>query len=131
MSEEMNLDAMDLAELKEQARVLDISLKGNPGEDTLREKIRAVLGEGPSQPATAPAAPAGEDMNKIIIAESEQDTQPVQVAVNGRTYLIVRGEEVSVPDSVIEVLNHAKQMVYDPKTMQGREVLAYPYQIVK
>ncbi len=136
MSDELNLDVMDLEELKAQARVLDISLKGNPGEDTLRTKIKTELGlvggnDTQAASESVPKQEAGQKRVTISIPESETDTQPVQIYVNGRSYIIRRGEEVDVPESVIEVLNNAKQMVYNPETMKAREVLSYPFQIIK
>lgn len=68
---------------------------------------------------------------EIIIAEDDTDTQPVQVGVNGRMYVIKRGIKVSVPPSVVEVLKHAIKTVYPSGNLQKpRDVLQYPFQIV-
>ena len=52
---EINLYNLSLDELKEQARILGIVVRGNPGADTLREKIRnAVMIEPPADQKQAP-----------------------------------------------------------------------------
>lgn len=67
----------------------------------------------------------------IIIAEDDKDTQPVQVGVNGRMYLIKRGVQVSVPSPVVEVLKHAVKTVYPSGELgKPRDVLQYPFQRV-
>lgn len=47
---------------------------------------------------------------KIRIPLSRTEKDDVYVAVNGRSYLIKRGEEVEVPDFVAEVLKHSEDM---------------------
>lgn len=135
---ELNIDALTLEELKEQAKILGVAHASNIGADALRAKLKEALGESDgtrteSKPEAAPVhrSEKGQKRITILIPESEVDTQPVQVYVNGRSYIMKRGEEVEVPESVVEVLNNAKQMVYNPKTMKGREVLAYPYQTIR
>jgi len=67
----------------------------------------------------------------IIIAEDDKDTQPVQVGVNGRMYIIRRGVKVSVPSSVVEILEHAIRTVYPSGDLsKPRHVLQYPFQKV-
>lgn len=46
---------------------------------------------------------------KLPLTRTEKDD--VYVAVNGRSYLIKRGETVEVPESVVEVLNHREEML--------------------
>ncbi len=46
---------------------------------------------------------------KIVLPLSRHEQEDVYVAVNGRSYLIKRGEEVEVPDFVAEVLTHSEQ----------------------
>ena len=52
----------------------------------------------------------------------------VQVAVNGRVFLIKRDEVVNVPISVVHVLQNAKESRFNPKTGESREVMSYPFQ---
>jgi hypothetical protein len=46
---------------------------------------------------------------KLPLTRNEQDD--VYVAVNGKSYLIKRGETVEVPESVAEVLQHKEEML--------------------
>ena len=50
-------------------------------------------------------------MVKIKLPLSRSEKEDVFVAVNGKTYLIKRGVEVSVPESVAEVLRHKEEML--------------------
>ena len=46
---------------------------------------------------------------KLPLTRTEKDDK--YVAVNGKTYLIKRGETVEVPDYVAEVLQHEEEML--------------------
>ena len=46
---------------------------------------------------------------KLPLTRTEKDD--VYVAVNGKSYLIKRGEYVDVPESVAEVLQHKEEML--------------------
>ena len=46
---------------------------------------------------------------KLPLTRTEKDDK--WCAVNGKTYLIKRGEEVEVPDYVAEVLRHEEEML--------------------
>ena len=46
---------------------------------------------------------------KLPLTRTEKDDK--YVAVNGKSYLIKRGEEVEVPASVAEVLQHEEEML--------------------
>lgn len=46
---------------------------------------------------------------KLPLTRTEKDD--VYVAVNGKSYLIKRGETVEVPDYVAEVLQHKEEML--------------------
>lgn len=46
---------------------------------------------------------------KLPLTRTEKDDE--YVAVNGRSYLIKRGETVEVPESVAEVLRHKEEML--------------------
>ena len=47
---------------------------------------------------------------KIKLPLSRTEKEDVYVAVNGKSYLIKRGEEVEVPEFVAEVLKHSEEM---------------------
>ncbi len=129
---DVNLYNLSLEELKEQARILGIAIRGNPSADTLREKIKNAVN---IEPAADAKSAANEDIDRkkgwktIVIAEDESDQQPVFVGVNGKSYWIRRGEPVPVPPEVIEVLNNAKQVVWNPKDGTSKNIPTYPFRV--
>lgn len=136
---ELNIDTADRATLEQVANDLGIQFQANTKDDTLRKRIKEQLGEpddgdggtAAGQPGPSPASAPGEAKRyRIIVATHDQDNQPVQVFVNGKSYVIERGEEVTVPASVVEVLKNAVQHHYDPHTMKESKVLAYPFNVV-
>lgn len=50
-------------------------------------------------------------MVKIKIPKTRDNADDVYVAVNGRSFLIKRGEYVEVPEYVAEVLQHQEEMI--------------------
>lgn len=50
-------------------------------------------------------------MVKIKIPKTRDNAGDVYVAVNGRSFLIKRGEYVEVPEFVAEVLQHQEEML--------------------
>ena len=48
---------------------------------------------------------------KIRLPKSRSEQEDVFVSVNNRTFLIQRGVQVEVPESVAEVLQHQEQML--------------------
>lgn len=48
---------------------------------------------------------------KIKLPRTRTEKDDVFVGVNGKTYLIKRGEEVEVPESVVEVLKNSEDML--------------------
>lgn len=127
----MNLEALNREELKEQAELLGVKFDSKASDKALRNKISAKLGEPVDEPELSHSSVATSDEKiTIVMAESERDKQPVVVAVNGRNYIMNRGKPVSVPPSVIEVLNHAVKTVWDEEMKQSHQVMRYPYQIV-
>lgn len=48
---------------------------------------------------------------KIKIPKTRDNSDDVYVAVNGRSFLIKRGEYVEVPEYVAEVLQHQEEML--------------------
>jgi hypothetical protein len=73
---------------------------------------------------------------RILIHKTagDQGSNSVQVGVNGKLWLIQRGEEVEVPVSVERALHDAVSydVGYDPATHSNpvSRVQAYPYSIV-
>lgn len=76
---------------------------------------------------------ASEAKVSLLIHKTEGDTGSthVPVSVNGKTWLIRRGEDVTVPRFIVEVLKNAIKDIYvqDDVTKQivKREVPAYPF----
>lgn len=122
---ELNVNQLTYNELKEQARMLDLDIKGNASAEEYRAALRAAVGED------APAKPAKENKGwvKIYIAEDENDQQPAFVGVNGKSYRIRRGEEVEVPPEVVEVLRNAVQRVWDGRNQEWKLVPTYPWSL--
>ena len=50
-----------------------------------------------------------------MIAEDENDQQPVYVGVNGKSYFIRRGEPVAVPPEVVGVLTTLSRLYQQVK----------------
>jgi hypothetical protein len=134
-----DIKALSGEELRTQAKVLEISLKGNPGDQLIQERMIEALGlsnnENDENKSASVNVSKKSDSSKskmvtIVIATKEDDDQPVPVGLNGKNYRMVRGEEVTVPAGVVDILNNAKQMIRDRKTGKDREVLSYPFQIV-
>ena len=129
---EINLYNLTLDELKEQARILGIQVRGNPSADTLREKIKQAVNIEPAADAK-PAAEESVDRKKgwktIVIAEHEQDQQPVFVGINGKNYWIRRGEPVQVPPEVVTVLSDAQQVVWNGKDGTSKTIPTYPFRV--
>ena len=59
----------------------------------------------------ATEAVAKEKTVKIKLPLTRTEKNDVLVGVNGRTWLIKRGEEVEVPECVAEVLQHKEEML--------------------
>ena len=130
---EVNLYNLNLDELKEQARILGIVIKGNPSADTLRDRIRKAVNIEPAEPqdvAGDEAADRKAGWVKVFINEDESDQHPVFVGVNGKNYWIRRGENVLVPPEVANVLGDAKQVITD---VNGKTTTkhSYPFSLTK
>jgi len=130
---DINLYNLSLEELKEQARILGIVIRGNPSADTLREKIRQAVNIEPAADAK-PVAEEDLDRKKdwitVVIAEDENDQHPVFVGVNGKNHWIRRGEPVPVPPEVVTVLQDAIQVGMDSKGNATTRP-TYPFSIVR
>ena len=122
---DVNLNELNLDELKEQARILGVSLKGGLSEDTIKERILEAMGEKPVE--SKPVAKTKNTVT-IVISEDDNDSQPVFVGVNGKSYRIKRGMEVAVPKEVADVLQQSKQRFFRNGDWVYRPT--YPFQIV-
>jgi len=113
------------------ATTLGLSFSPQIGLVKLKERIALEL-DGD----TSNGEPIKEVRIKIIIHKTENDSgaNNVPISVNGRTFLINRGEEVSVPESVVDVLNNAVREIFkyndDTGEMASKEVQAYPFSII-
>lgn len=76
----------------------------NTKQDTEQNTGETVLNE-----TAAAAADDGTVVIKIPLTRTEKDD--VYVALNGRAYLIKRGEAVRVPEGVAEILQHSEEML--------------------
>lgn len=56
---------------------------------------------------------------KIKIPLSRTEKDDVYVCVNGKSYLIKRGEWVEVPESVKEVLDHKEEMLAESMAFEA------------
>jgi len=130
---EVNLYNLSLDQLKEQARILGIVIKGNPSAETLRTRIKAAVEiEPPSNQKVKKEEDPGrkKDWITVVIDQDEKDQAPVFVGVNGKSYYIRRGEPVPVPPPVVEVLTNAKQVIMN-QDGSSRIVPTYPFRIEK
>jgi hypothetical protein len=121
------LNTMNLEDLKAQADVLGVEYANNIGADALRKKIVAVLGDEEEITKPTVLAKSTTKMVTINIARSKEDKQPVPVGLNGKVYRMKRGEDVTVPAGVVDILRNAIQVFRDPDTGEDHEVEAYPF----
>lgn len=124
---DVNVATMIRSELEQTANDLGVKFPHNASDDTLRKRITEQLGEPTELTKEAPAPKAEGKRIEITIPQDARDQQPVQVGLNGKMYLIKRGEKVIVPKAVVEILEHAVRFEYDPNTMKRTEVLSYPF----
>ena len=80
--------------------------------DAALAKRSEAVAAAPEDEETRKARELNEKMNELVPVElpySREQQAPLFVGVNGRTYLIKRGEEVMVPRFVKEVINNMKK----------------------
>ena len=145
MTTNVNLHALPMDELRDQARILGVKASANVSKDELIKRLNDAIADG-SEPDSADdvqvtkaakAKPKAEKKAKstksewrtIVIAEDEYDRQPVFVGVNGKSYRIKRGEPVSVPASVVEALTNALQRVTNPRTGESKMIPTYSFRV--
>lgn len=124
---DVNLESMKRAELEQTATDLGMKYRSDVTDETLRKKIADQLGEPTEVTKSAPTPKAEGKRVEITIHQDARDQQPVQVGLNGKMYLIKRGEKVIVPKAVVEILEHAVRFEYDPSMSKRTEVLSYPF----
>lgn len=124
---DINVNALTYTEMKEQARILGLDVKGNISAEELRKQLRLAVGEETETPKLAAKPKA--NWKTVYIAEDDKDSQPAFVGVNGKSYRIRRGEEVEVPPEVVEALKNAVQRTWDTKAQAWRMVPTYPWSL--
>jgi hypothetical protein len=81
---------------------------------------------------TPVGVPQEEKRVRIILEENDEiPPTGLYVGVNGKGYLIKAGEEVSVPESVIEVLKNAikdKPIMESGRIVRYRKASRFPFQ---
>ena len=155
MNREIKITDASHSELLTFARdTLGLNLPPNTKVETLRAKISTcylkdhilVAEVDPNEPKQAGPKPEpvtddqAEPKQKMVrihinITEDAGGSDDVQVGVNGVVHLIKRGKDVDVPESYVEVLEHAITHIYDALPNGGmnpvpREVMLYPFQRV-
>lgn len=107
---------------------MTIDLGTNLGDDIAAEV---------AQPLKARRTTKSKDTTRIVLDENDEiPPTGLFVGVNGRGYLIRVGEEVDVPNAVLEVLDHAvlSSAHIDPTTRQvlgHRDRKRFNYTVVK
>jgi len=111
---------------------VDKTLNDDDEPDTDGEDIEAVAETKPkAKSAKAKPVKRYPIAATIIVQDDPADPSDVKVGAQFVAYLIKRNVEVRVPMSVLESLKDAKQTHYDPKTMESKDVLSYPFSIVQ
>lgn len=94
-------------------------------------RAAAAVADTPIPPRPKPQA------RTWIVLEENVDIPPTGlfVGINGNSFMIRAGEEVCVPQSVIEVLNNAITQVpvqdpYTQKVLGHRKKMRFPYRLV-
>lgn len=145
MNEHIDIDGLSREELKQQAQILEISLKGNPSDDTIRDRIREKLGQKPA--GETPKEPEQEDDDdesadktapasgtkrrfKIKIHKDGKDKQPVPLSCNGKVVRVRRGETVTISQGHYNSLVRAVQHIHDHEIGEMVEVPAYPHTVI-
>lgn len=125
---DIDLNALDLDELKVQAEVLGITFPANIKEDTLRKKIAEALGET-AESAPAVKEPATDDKVIVHIARDNENKQPVFLGLNGDPIRVRRGEDVAIPAKYLQCLENAIRLEKDEDTGEMVEIPAYSYTV--
>lgn len=135
MSDNLNLAELSYKELYAHAKKIGLNPPGGMKTAALLEHISENSNKGLQKDETVLAK---EDRVTITILESNDKhaVDPVFVGVNGVGYSIKRGVPVPVPRAVMNVLENARQTVYDVShdergamKLNPRSALSYPYTV--
>ena len=159
MADRIALEDASLEDLRAFALIMGLDVDGRATRDSLLGKISASGWQGKNIPVAKAETPKAEQQGKgnrpapyktkgkveyfgirIDTQEKPGGDEPVPVSVNGRALFIPRAVGVAVPDHIIEVLEHAEEMVYPetdevgPGNMGGlknpRIVRSYPFSFI-
>ncbi len=120
---------MTKMELKDLATTMGLEFSAAATVAELTQLIESAGGVVASNVPSV-SAPAVDERVTIIIAKDKTDKLPVQVFVNGMSYVIERGEKVTVPKSVLEVLDNSLTVNFDEDGSGEYESTRFPYRIV-
>lgn len=115
-------------------------------KETVAKQAKAIEGLTPAKPAykasDSSTKDARDDLHsqrkiKINIPATESEKDDVFVQINGYAFLIKRGVDVEVPESVVGVLEDAKIMTYtqvsradgEGKELVGMETQSIPFSV--
>jgi hypothetical protein len=147
----INLSEASPAELRDVAMRLGLEVSQNHTGAKILSVIKTAFDgdeyiipedDVPSIQATSPgAAPVKKAARikpnhcEIIIPAADGEQNNVQVYVNGRSYIIMRDTPVIVPNSVVEVLQNAKQARgrrdRDQRLVGFQDVMRWPFTILE
>lgn len=110
MSNNTNKTELEAKVAELEAKLADSEAKNAENEAKLAEKDAELKAAESAKAAKSQtpvkSAPADEEMVQIKIPLTREETGDVFVSVNDRQWLIKRGEFVTVPKCVAEVLSH-------------------------
>lgn len=134
MNDTVDLNSLSKDELKAQAEILGVTLKGNPTAETIRDKLREALGQ-PKPKDQLPvgreiAIQKGERRYTVEIHKDGKDKQPVFLGCNGRSVRIKRGEQVTIGDGLFQSLKNAIENRFDTESEEWIRVPSYPYTVL-
>lgn len=141
---DFNIDEAMMPDLYRAAKHIGLEYKLPIKKVALVELLNAALEENPSmmdgfEEDKTPPKPKAVKKVKIVIHESQDPNaiNPVFVGLNGKSFVINRGQEVEVPEGVVGILENARETVFDKKfddkgqmELIPRDALSYPYTIV-
>lgn len=67
----------------------------------------------------------------IIVQDDPTDPQPITGGYNFTSFRIIRNVPVRVNMGVLNALRDAVETRYDPKTLEKKDVIAYPFSVVE
>jgi hypothetical protein len=135
MSETVNLDKLSYKELYAHAKSIGLNPPGGLTKEAVLQFVKDNSNQGLQKDE---AVLAKDERVSITILESNDKhaVDPVFVGVNGVGYSIKRGVPVTVPKAVVNVLENARQTVYDVShdergamKLTPRSALSYPYTV--